>query len=761
MAWEMARRGRVLVPALFGCWLLFLAWTLTGPFVLQVVAPGADPAVEASRYATWAYRMTFFLVATVTVTYVCTFRLTAERVARILGVMFMVVVAGGWLGVLAPHLSFPSLTELLLPAKLTRNPFIYDQVHPTPAELQNYLGLENARPSAPFSYANAWGLNYAVLLPFFVRAWTSGAGFRRRALGFTVLLLSVVPVIVSLDRGLWAALLVLALFVAIHGWLMGQTKLLVSVVAGITLVTVVILTTPLLATIEARFSGHDSTQGRTNLGTLAVVSTATRSPIVGFGSTRRVLGSFQSIAQGATPSCPLCTPPALGTQGILWTVIFAFGFLGGLFFICFFVMTFVRNLVRWRSQDDTMCLSVLLVFLVTMPIYDFSYSALVAVMSAVALLNNGRVVGGAAPLARYTTFMRHHWRTVLVLTLLGAFAGGVREYLSPNTYHATASYVVPLNRVEPGDVGRLLTLDEVAAFAQGEAVTSAVAHALGVSDADVIGSVSVTAIPNTRILHITYTARSAATARRGARAAVTSLLRLRRNELTAERQREVRSITAGVDQLAASLQEVKVLDALTDEATSTRSALEQSLEAESVQATADLVATQTAAIDPGVVLGSIRVARDSDGWAVGTSSGAALGLLGGVGAARWLSLRRRLGAASAGDRIGSARVMTTLDIRRGQDQAELDALRHLSHRHASQACLSLDGRPESRYVADLLDASCRSAAPAPTTRSTVIVVASTRSRASHSVSRLNAITGASIDVAGVVLVRAHPRRRST
>jgi hypothetical protein len=105
--------------------------------------------------------------------------------------------------------------------------------------------------------------------------------------------------------------------------------------------------------------------------------------------------------------------------------------------------------------------------------------------------------------------------------------------------------------------------------------------------------------------------------------------------------------------------------------------------------------------------------------------------------------------------------MTTLDIRRGQDQAELDALRHLSHRHASQACLSLDGRPESRYVADLLDASCRSAAPAPTTRSTVIVVASTRSRASHSVSRLNAITGASIDVAGVVLVRAHPRRRST
>jgi hypothetical protein len=99
MTLQLVRRRRVLVPAAFGIWLLFMAWTLAGPFVAQVVAPGSEPVVQMSRYFTWVYRMSFLVVGSVALVYITTFRLSAARIGRMLASMFVVVVAGGLLGV--------------------------------------------------------------------------------------------------------------------------------------------------------------------------------------------------------------------------------------------------------------------------------------------------------------------------------------------------------------------------------------------------------------------------------------------------------------------------------------------------------------------------------------------------------------------------------------------------------------------------------------------------------------------------------------
>ena len=93
------------------------------------------------------------------------------------------------------------------------------------------------------------------------------------------------------------------------------------------------------------------------------------SPVVGFGSTRDVEGTFTSIAGGATPSCPACGVPPLGTQGQLWLVLFSQGWIGTLFFLTFFVLA-LRRTWRCRTVDQTVTTFVVGIFLLQLSVYD-------------------------------------------------------------------------------------------------------------------------------------------------------------------------------------------------------------------------------------------------------------------------------------------------------------------------------------------------------------------------------------------------------
>ncbi len=245
MAVWLLQRPRVHAPRGFGWWMLFLVWVIGGVVLLQVDALGTVSDTHASRYLTWFYRLLLYLAATITALYVVNARreLSLLRVSRIVAALFVTTVAGGLLGVLAPYFEFRSVMELGLgfagqalnaPAlgALANQPFVNTLIHPAASQIQTVLGFESPRPSAPFRYTNTWGLVFALTLPFFVHAWMGKSAKWRRWLAPVILLVAMVPAVYSVDRGMWAAVVVIVLFLSARAMVMGRPSLMVSVLAG-------------------------------------------------------------------------------------------------------------------------------------------------------------------------------------------------------------------------------------------------------------------------------------------------------------------------------------------------------------------------------------------------------------------------------------------------------------------------------------------------------------------------------------------------
>ncbi len=410
MVHHLLKRSRIEVSKGVGVWLLFLVWVTGGVLLLQVAAPGTVDFDSYTRYITFFFRLLWYVCAFVVLLYVANTRdtISNSRLARAFGAMFIVVVAGGWLGMLLPGLDFKSAIEYVLPSSLANNGFLNALIHPRAAQVQAFLGYEHARPSAPFAYTNIWGLNFAAFLPFFVLSWIRPKVRWRRSVGFTILALSIVPVIGSLNRGLWLALIVTTVFIAVRYAVMGQVRMLAAVGAVIVAVTATILLSPLSTLISDRQAHQHSNEGRENLGSLTIDSVTSGSPLLGFGTTRDVLGNFNSIATAATATCPGCSPPALGTQGQFWLVLFSQGFVGVALYFGFFIGQLIRHVKR-RSAYAVAGSAVLVTHLVTTPVYSAPGPALLAIMGGVGLM--WRASFDAQP-AGSVPRLREYWRPV-------------------------------------------------------------------------------------------------------------------------------------------------------------------------------------------------------------------------------------------------------------------------------------------------------------------------------------------------------------
>ena len=355
MLWHLRRKGGVLVPRGFGLWLLFLIVIGISSLTLFADAPGAVKGGGFGRIASWAIFTSYYLAATVVMLWIGNLdedELPSISVVRLLGFLFVVSTAGGWLGMLAPNLHLVSALELVLPGGLRSSTLVQDLAHPVTAQVQSFLGYNSARPAAPYPFTNAWGANTALYLPFFVVGWlTRGSGWRR-PVGLVVLAASMVPIIYSLNRGMWIGLLFAAALATLRLTLMGRFAALLVMTAGSLILALGVLTTPLGDKVVERLQNGHSNARRSDLASNTVAS-ALGSPVVGFGSTRPVQGNFVSLAQGASEDCPKCEVPPLGTHGQLYRLIFTTGFLGAGLYFAFLG----RRLIRHARSRDPMVMA--------------------------------------------------------------------------------------------------------------------------------------------------------------------------------------------------------------------------------------------------------------------------------------------------------------------------------------------------------------------------------------------------------------------
>jgi hypothetical protein len=563
LADQLLRRRRIVLPEGFALWALFLAWVAVGVLVLWVDAPSAVPGGGASRLLVFGYRATWYLTGTMMLLWVANLReseLPTRWLFQLLGFMFVVTTVGGLVGVLLPTVEFRSLVELLLPAGIRGNNLVQSMVHPAVADLENVLGRPTARPKAPFAFANSWGSSFALYLPFFlVSWWRDGAGWQRVAVP-VVLLGATLPVVYSLNRGLWVCLGVGAL-----GYLALQLRRarVAPLVVAVTLLlafSLAFFASPLGTIFAERLAHAHSNERRGLLLTQTVLSTVQGSPVIGFGSTRDVQGSFASIAGADTPDCKACGLPPLGTQGHLWLVVFSQGLLGAAFFLTFFLVAFMRTW-RCRTTTETLCTFVLVFFGLQLFVYDTLGMPMMTVMLAIGAVWREQATAGRRGAAGHDARealmkLRAAAPFLGVLCLSGALLGAGVAALTP-TRHATTVAVllddvpVQVTTQDPDakkDARRgTTTVDTEAGWITSD---ETLGRAVGSSDPRTLErlrhDVTVTAAANTRVVFVEVRARTAAASHRLSVAVVRSYLAVRGAALA---QRQDRAL-AQVDRAA-------------------------------------------------------------------------------------------------------------------------------------------------------------------------------------------------------------------
>jgi hypothetical protein len=298
-----------------------------------------------------------------------------ELAGRTLTGLWVAVVAAGYAGLLLPNLSYRSLAEVVLPSALTSNPWVHDLIHPAFAQTMTFLGYPVPRPSALFTYTNEWGSAFALLTPLAI--W--GLPWLRSRIGQGARILiaaAFVPVLISLNRGLWITLTAGLVYAMLRLAGSKARKTAGRVMLGVVLVVPIILLSPLRGLVMDRLETGHSDSTRSGLYDETIARTAD-SPLLGYG--------------GPLPSVTGKHVPDVGTQGQLWMVLFSHGVPGAVLFIGFFVYVFART---WRPPSSLgfWCHVTLLIGLLQMPVYGMLPVQLhiLMVVAALALRDVGR-----------------------------------------------------------------------------------------------------------------------------------------------------------------------------------------------------------------------------------------------------------------------------------------------------------------------------------------------------------------------------------
>lgn len=359
MAASLIRRRNLVAPKGIGFWIVFLIAVAGSSFSIDTVG----------RMSGFVLRFGYYVAATVFLLYLLNGGLgvSVPRIVRSFTVLWMFSISGGYLALVLGDFSFRSPMYYLMPAALLSNELIHTLVTPGFADLQDIIGFPIPRPKAPFSYTNSWGSMTALTTPFaFMALSDARVGLPPRLVRW-VLIASLVPIVISLNRGLWLSLGVGIAYAAVRFGVGGQTKLFARLMLVSVLVAVALALSPLGDVVESRVDNGHSNEDRIGLAVAAIDGAAER-PVFGWGAPRPNLRNL----------------PSVGTHGQIWLVTFSHGFLG----LFGFVGAIVSYFVRTRRQTKAVGLwahSVILVAMVQMPVYLLIPHSLFAIMAAVAV----------------------------------------------------------------------------------------------------------------------------------------------------------------------------------------------------------------------------------------------------------------------------------------------------------------------------------------------------------------------------------------
>ena len=252
---SLCLRRPVRVPPGFGLWGLFLLWMLASVIELD----------SSQRLMFFGWRALIYVTATALLLWVYNAsedELPSDAVAGALTCLWAVSILGGLVGVFYPELSFHSLAQQVLPKSILSNPTVYAYVHPALAEMQfKALGHPIGRPMTFYAYTNQWAAAVGVLTPFaIITAMRARRRFTRH-LVIALLAVAAIPVVISINRGLWIALGVALVFVTVKMTATGRSRVLLAVLGLCTVVAAVIVLSPLGGIIHERLTSQRNSNG--------------------------------------------------------------------------------------------------------------------------------------------------------------------------------------------------------------------------------------------------------------------------------------------------------------------------------------------------------------------------------------------------------------------------------------------------------------------------------------------------------------------
>jgi hypothetical protein len=346
-------------------------WAFTA-FVVWVI-PCVIMVDSASRLMGYMYR--FSILAIVGTAFVYTIsagsRLSRQRIVNGLTFVWFFTIVGGVAALLIPEVRLTTPVGLLLPHGLTSNEYVHDLFFPPMAEIQHPFGApaDFVRPSAPFPYANSWGVAIVLLTPVAVACFLQARSRLPRVAIVIGLIAMIAPAMATSNRGMFAGLVLAAVYVVVRLAVRDRaTPVLTIAVLGV-IGAVVLIANGLLTQIQSRQEFGDSSGTRFTLYQETFDRTL-QSPLLGYGAPR------------PSTSEPLISA---GTQGYIWMLMFSFGFVGLALFVTFLWGTTLRT---WRSPGDVDIVlhSVLVVASVIIAVYGLDIMQMLSIMLVAAVL---------------------------------------------------------------------------------------------------------------------------------------------------------------------------------------------------------------------------------------------------------------------------------------------------------------------------------------------------------------------------------------